>query len=134
MISTPHESVSEPPPEADAAPPKKKRLVTDAMRTANKANSAKSSGPSSPAGRAAVRVNAVTHGHTCTQLIFLKDEDPEMFWREVAVWAQERGAVTADEIACIETAVYSRWTKRRAQNGHRLGDQGGHSSSQERLR
>ena len=43
-------------------------------------------------------------------------EDPEVFWNEVAVWVQERGAVTADEIACIETAVYSRWTRRRAQN------------------
>jgi hypothetical protein len=105
-----------PPGQPVAEPPRKKRVVTEAMRAANQANSRLSTGPKTAAGKAAVAVNALRHGQTCKELMFLEDEDPAQFWDEVDRWVRERGAKTSDEIALVETAVYSRWTRRRAQN------------------
>jgi hypothetical protein len=114
MVLRPDNSVPEPP--AEAVPRPKKRLITPEMRAASRANSQKSTGPKTAAGRAAVAVNAMRHGQTCKTLLFLDDEDPAQFWEEVDRWVRERGAKTSDEIALVETAVYSRWTRRRAQN------------------
>jgi hypothetical protein len=101
----------------EAPPPKRRpRLVTDAMRAANRANSAHSTGPKSACGKAAVSVNAVKHGCSCKELIFLDDEDPAEFWADVERRVKQRGVTTDEERDLIVTIVYSRWTKRRAIN------------------
>jgi hypothetical protein len=106
---------------AATAPPKaapkkrKKRRVTNEMRVALKANSMKSTGPSK-AGRARTRFNGVVHGMTSKQIMFMDGENPADFWAEVDIWCQQRGVKTEDERACVASAVYSRWVKRRVIN------------------
>jgi hypothetical protein len=53
---------------------------------------------------------------TCTTIMFLPDEDPEVFFAEVRRWARQLGAVTEPEMAQVERAVYNRWKQRRARN------------------
>src|SRR6266481_4476703 len=102
-----------PPPDAAPAPgprPKKKRKkrrVTRAMRLANASNSVKSTGPSSASGRRAACMNAVRHGMACKELVFLDDEDENLFWADVDCRARELGVVTTEERALVVNAVYA---------------------------
>ena len=100
-----------------AEPPKKrKRLVTAKMREANKSNSAKSTGAKTEAGRAASRMNSTRHGAASKTIMFLPGENEQDFWDELDLWIRQRDAKTAEEKACVQSAVYSRWTWCRAIN------------------
>jgi hypothetical protein len=111
----PHQESAAPEPRARTPKKRKKRFVTSAMRSAARANSKKSTGPSE-AARARTRFNGVVHGMASQQIMFLKNENPGHFWSEVDLWCTQRGAVTEDERSCIADAVYSRWVKRRVIN------------------
>ena len=100
-----------------AEPPKKrKRLVTAKMREANKSNSVKSTGAKTEAGRATSRMNSTRHGAASQTIMFLPGENEQDFWDELDLWIRQRDAKTAEEKACVQSAVYSRWTWRRAIN------------------
>ena len=86
------------------------------MRTANRINSSKSTGPKSAASREAVATHAVKHGCCCKTLLFLDDEDPKLFWAEVDRRCVERGVETTDERTLITAAVYAELTKVRSAN------------------
>jgi hypothetical protein len=97
-------------------PPKPRRPVSEARWAANSVNATRSTGPTSPAGKARAALNAVTHGSTSNTIIFLKDESPEEFYAQVHRWAIQLNAVTEAEYACVEMAVYNQWKLRRARN------------------
>ena len=80
----------------------------------------KSKGPTSDTGRAKVKFNAVQHGATCKEIVFLEDEDESAFWAKVDRIAQEEGAEGELELEAIKTAVYSRVTKDRAINAQAI--------------
>ncbi len=98
--------VADPGPPEDT-PRRKKRRVTPAMKRANKSNAQASTGPKSAQGKQTASLNGVTHGQTCTKLIFLPGESTEKFDSDVAVWSRRLGARTEPEIAQVKTAVYS---------------------------
>ena len=108
--------------EPDEEPPKgpRKRIRTEAQAAASRANGAKSKGPTSDTGREKVKFNAVQHGATCKEIVFLKDEDePPSGPRSTASW-QEEGAEGELELEAIKTAAYSRVTKDRAINAQAI--------------
>jgi hypothetical protein len=115
MILRNCEWVMEPNEEPEKVP--RKRLMTDAMIAANRANGAKSTGATTDTGRAKIKFNAVQHGAACEKIVFLPGEDPEAFWAKVDRIAREQKAEGELEIEAIKTAVNSRVTKRRAING-----------------
>ena len=104
--------------EARDKPPKKRkpRHVTNEMRAAARANSKKSTGPKSKAGRDKSRFNGAVHGMASQKIMFMDGENPEDFWSTVDLWCTQRGAQTEDERTCIADAVYSRWVKARVIN------------------
>ena len=53
-------------------------MATDKQIAANRLNAQKSTGPKTPEGRAAVRLNAIKHGLTAQSLV-LPGENPEDF-------------------------------------------------------
>ena len=78
-----------------------------------------------------LRLNAVTHGQTCTKLVFLPGESTEKFDADVAVWSRQLGARTAPEIAQVKTAVYNLLKAERARQGRGLcGERGGRQDQQ----
>src|SRR2546423_14664819 len=90
-------------------PTKPRREPSPAQIAANRRNSKLSTGPRSAEGKAVSRLNGVTHGMTCRLPVVLPGEDPEEFQGEVALWAQQLGAVTEAERAQVEAAVSTRW-------------------------
>jgi hypothetical protein len=104
------------PPDPDGRPKKKRGQISAAKHAANIANSKCSTGPTTPAGKAASSVNAVTHGMTCKTQIFLPGESPAEYDSEVARWSRQLGAVTEPEVALMQTAVYCRYRQCRARN------------------
>jgi hypothetical protein len=106
--------VPDPRPPEDS-PRRKKRRVTPAMKRANKRNAQASTGPKSALGKQTASLNGVTHGQTCTKLIFLPGESTEKFDADVAVWSRRLGARTEPEIAQVRAAVYSLLKAERAE-------------------
>jgi hypothetical protein len=97
----------------EPAPPKKKRLVTEAMKAAARTNARLSTGPKSLEGKRRSALNGTKSAHTCNQLIFLEEESTEEFDVEVTLTARRLGARTEPEIEQVRMAVYQEWKARR---------------------
>jgi hypothetical protein len=85
------------------------------QRRANQANALRSTGPKTPEGKAAIRLNAVRHGLLCGDLI-LPGED-------VAAFEELRNTVRADlapvgplEQLLVDRAISAIWRLRRLEN------------------
>ena len=109
MILRNGEWVKEPDEEPQEGP--RKRISTDAQAAASRANGAKSKGATSDTGRAKVKFNAVQHGATCKEIVFLKGEDEAAFWAKVDRIVAQEQAEGELELEAIKTAAYSRVTK-----------------------
>lgn len=80
--------------------------------TANRRNAQKSTGPVTPEGRAAVRLNSVTHGLTA-QTIVLPGEDPAEFQSLLDAYEAEFAPATRSEADLIEQMAMATWRLRR---------------------
>src|SRR5215469_16776457 len=88
-------------------------MTTERQKAANRANARRSTGPKTPKGKAAVRLNAIRHGLLARDAV-LPGEDAEAFeklWNEV--WA-ELSPVGPIEELLVERAINAMWRLRRA--------------------
>ena len=95
-----------------------KQPISAAQLAANRANAQHSTGPTSPAGRAASSQNRTTHGlarHNAT-FILLATEDPTGFEALKAGLAAEHQPATETESIFVLTMAESHWLANRAQN------------------
>ena len=87
-------------------------LISDKQHQANQRNAQHSSGPTTPAGKEAIRFNALTYGLR-TRVTILPDEncaDYSQLWDELdADWQPQ----TRTERCYLETMVTSQWLLRR---------------------
>ena len=87
-------------------------LISDKQQEANRRNSQHSSGPKTPAGKEAIRFNALTYGLR-TRVTILPDEncaDYSQLWDELeADWQPQ----TRTERCYLETMVTSQWLLKR---------------------
>jgi hypothetical protein len=87
-------------------------LISDKQHQANRQNTQHSTGPTSPAGKAAIRFNALTYGLR-TRASILPDEnaaDYSQLWDELeADWQPQ----TRTERCYLETMVTSQWSLKR---------------------
>ena len=97
--------MSEPNTEAEPGP---KREVSPARLDANRANSLKSTGPRTPEGKEASRLNGLVHGLRA-ELAIIPGEDPEALRRRLDVWTDQLGAETESERYLAEAAVNASW-------------------------
>jgi hypothetical protein len=96
-------------PEPNTEPePSPKREISPARLAANRANSLKSTGPRTPEGKEASRLNGLTHGLRA-ELAIIPGEDPEALRRRLDVWTDELGAETESERYLVEAAVNASW-------------------------
>src|SRR3954454_9631864 len=93
--------MSQPQPEGD---PRPKRPISPARLAANRRNSLLSTGPRTPAGRAASKLNSLTHC-LCAEETILPGEDGEELQRHRDTWACELGAETEPERRCSDMVV-----------------------------
>src|SRR3954470_484614 len=96
-------------PQQEAGPApgaKPKREISPARLAANRANSKRSTGPRSPAGKAVSKFNGLVHGMRAESDI-LPGEDPAELDRRIAAWAKELGAVTRPERHLAEAAAHA---------------------------
>src|SRR4051794_29988460 len=75
-----------------------------AKLAANRANALKSTGPKSPEGKAASRLNGLTHG-LCARIPLIPGEDPEERERRYGVRAAELKPMGEVELFHVEAAV-----------------------------
>ena len=88
-------------------------MTTERQKAANRANARRSTGPKTPKGKAAVRLNAIRHG-LFTRDAVLPGEDSDAFeelWNEV--WA-ELSPVGPIEKLLVERAINAMWRLRRS--------------------
>src|SRR4051812_47570429 len=94
---------------SDPAPgAKPKREISPARLAANRANSKRSTGPRSAAGKAVSKFNGLVHGMRAESDI-LPGEDPAELDRRIAAWADELGADTGPERYLAEAAAKASW-------------------------
>jgi hypothetical protein len=77
-----------------------RQAVSDAKMAANRANSLKSCGPKTPAGKAVSRGNALKHG-LCAQTIALPDENGELFETRYDAWSRELNPLASEAAAYL---------------------------------
>jgi len=88
-------------------------MTTERQKAANRANARRSTGPKTPKGKAAVRLNAIRHGLLARDAV-LPGEDSDAFeelWNEV--WA-ELSPVGPIEELLVERAINAMWRLRRS--------------------
>jgi hypothetical protein len=93
-------------------------LISDKQHEANCKNAQQSSGPKTPEGKAAVRLNALTHGLRARTMIlsYEKAEEYDYLWCQlVAEWRPE----TPTELLYLETAATSQWLLARVTRSER---------------
>src|ERR1035438_9177242 len=94
-------------------------IISDKQQEANRQNAQHSSGPKTPAGKAAIRFNALTYGlRTCATILERENAaDYSQLWDELeADWQPQ----TRTERCYLETMVTSQWVLRRvAESEHR---------------
>src|SRR3954469_15114273 len=98
-------------PEQEAGPTpgaKPKREISPARLAANRANASRSTGPRTPLGKSASKLNGLVHGMRAESDI-LPGEDPEALERRIATWADELGADTESERYLAEAAAKASW-------------------------
>jgi hypothetical protein len=83
-------------------------LISDKQREANQRNAQHSSGPKTPEGKAAVRLNALKYGLRARDLIIF-DEDPEEYKRLWAALEAEWQPQTHTERLYLEQMSTSQW-------------------------
>ena len=84
-------------------------MISERQQDANRRNAAKSHGPKTPEGRAAVRHNALKHGFTAAEIIFPTVEEQIDFQQFRLAFEQEYKPVGPTEEVLIEDMVTARW-------------------------
>jgi hypothetical protein len=87
--------------------------MTERQLEANRRNAAKSHGPTTPEGRAAVRLNALKHGLTAAEIILPTTEDKLEFDQFQAAFEEECQPVGPIEQVLVEDIVANRWRMNR---------------------
>jgi hypothetical protein len=87
-------------------------LATDKQIEANRLNAQKSTGPKTPEGRAAVRLNGVKHGITAQTLV-LKGETEADFTDLLDSYEAEHQPSTPTEEALVQQLAMATWRLRR---------------------
>jgi hypothetical protein len=87
-------------------------VATEKQFEANRLNAQKSTGPKTPEGRAAVRLNGVTHGLTA-ETIVLKGESEADFTNLLNSLEAEHDPVTPTEEALVVQLAMATWRLRR---------------------
>src|SRR6202521_5140161 len=87
-------------------------VATDKQTAANRLNAQKSTGPKTPEGRAAVRLNGVKHGLTA-ETIVLKGESQADFTNLLDSLEAEHDPVTPTEEALVVQLAMATWRLRR---------------------
>jgi hypothetical protein len=87
-------------------------VATEKQFEANRQNAQKSTGPKTPEGRAAVRLNGVKHGLTA-ETIVLKGESQSDFTAMLESFEAEHAPVTPTEEALVVQLALANWRLRR---------------------
>jgi len=87
-------------------------MPSERQLAANKKNAQKSTGPKTPEGRAAVRLNGVKHGLTAATLV-LPGESESNFQSLLADFESEHQPSTPTEEALVRQMVMAQWRLRR---------------------
>jgi hypothetical protein len=87
-------------------------VATDQQTAANRLNAQKSTGPKTPEGRAAVRLNGVKHGLTA-ETIVLKGESEADFTGMLESFEAEHAPTTPTEEALVVQLALANWRLRR---------------------
>src|SRR5712692_8632629 len=87
-------------------------MLSDRQLEVNKTNAQKSTGPRTPEGRAAVRLNGVTHGLTA-ETIILKGESEADFTALFDSLEAEHAPATPTEEALVVQLAMATWRLRR---------------------
>ena len=90
-------------------------MATEKQNAANRLNSQKSTGPRTPEGRAAVRLNGVTHGLTAETLV-LKGESESDFKAIFESLESEHQPTTPTEETLVAQLAMATWRLRRVYN------------------
>ncbi len=88
-------------------------MISERQQDANRRNAAKSNGPKTPEGRAAVRLNALKHGLTAAEMILPTVEEKIDFEQFRAAFEEECQPVGPIEHVLVEDLVASRWRMNR---------------------
>src|SRR5262252_5485625 len=87
-------------------------MTTERQKAANRANALRSTGPKTPEGKAAVRLNAIRHGLLARDAV-LPGEDADAFedlWNQVRAELSPMGPI---EELLVERVVNTMWRLRR---------------------
>jgi hypothetical protein len=84
-------------------------MISERQQDANRRNAAKSHGPITPEGRAAVRHNALKHGFTAAEIILPTVEEKIDFEQFRFAFEEEYKPVGPTEEVLVEDMVVSRW-------------------------
>jgi len=87
-------------------------MATDKQIAANRLNAQKSTGPNTPEGRAAVRLNGVKHG-LFAQTLVLKGESESDFNALLESYEAEHSPTTPTEEALVQQLTMAMWRLRR---------------------
>ena len=87
-------------------------MATEKQFAANRQNAQKSTGPKTPEGRAAVRLNGVKHGLTA-ETIVLKGESQADFTNMLESFEAEHDPITPTEEALVVQLALANWRLRR---------------------
>ena len=88
-------------------------MASDKQIAANQLNAQKSTGPKTPEGRAAVRLNGLKHGLTSSTLV-LEGEDPAEFHELLDSIEAEHQPTTPTEVALVRRIAIATWRLLRA--------------------
>ena len=88
-------------------------MLSDRQLEANQTNAQKSTGPQTPEGRAAVRLNGIKHGLTATTLV-LQDESRAEFQNLLDDVQAEHQPATPTEEALVLQIAMAIWRLRRS--------------------
>jgi hypothetical protein len=88
-------------------------MISERQQEANRRNAAKSHGPTTPEGRAAVRMNALKHGLTAAEIILPTVEEKIDFEQFRAAFEEECQPVGPIEQVLVEDLVAARWRMNR---------------------
>ena len=89
-------------------------MASPAQINANRANSQKSTGPRTDAGKSASRFNALQHGLDAESLI-IPGEDPAAYDALAADYRDEFRPATPSETFHVDAMIRADWQKRRLQ-------------------
>src|SRR5437867_7412975 len=100
------------PPTSEIQNPTSTAMSTDKQIAANQLNAQKSTGPKTPEGRAAVRLNGLKHGLTASTLV-LKGENQSEFDELLDSIEAEHQPTTPTEEVIVRQIAMSAWQLRR---------------------